>query len=436
MFSLKKKAALMILAGALAVPSFALAQEPQPTPAAAAAHAFSNVERRALTANVAEYSFKLRVGTGPYDEIGIHRVVKEIAPNIPARSSKAVFLAPGDIWNFRAAFLTGAKPLPVFLAQNGVDVWGIDYRWTSVPATVTNLSFMADWGIEQDARDLGFAIGVARFTRALTGSGFGKIHLLGWSRGGQIGYAYLNGESQLPPGLRQVKGFIPVDIYLKTDVAQLRDFACQREQATAAAIAGGAYAATSGGLISAIGGLAVTDPNGPSFLNGPPFNLPGYNNRQAGLLVGQATFGLQGGLEPAPFYHFTGGNFDAQGKPTGLLYSNEADLFNFEIAASPVQPNLELLEADAATCEQNDVAFDDHLDNITVPVFYIGAGGGFGEYGIYTTTLLGSTDVTTLVINKVPAAARILDYGHADLFLANDAQTLVWQPLLSWIRAH
>jgi hypothetical protein len=28
----------------------------------------------------------------------------------------------------------------------------------------------------------------------------------------------LNGETQLPPGLRQVKGFIPVDIYQKTDV--------------------------------------------------------------------------------------------------------------------------------------------------------------------------------------------------------------------------
>lgn len=434
MFSLKKKATLLILAGVLAAPSFALAQEP--TPAAAAAQAFSNVERRALTADIAEYSFRVRVGTGPYDEIGVHRVVREIAPNVPARASKAVFLAHGDIWNFRAAFLTGAKPLPVFLAENGVDVWGIDFRWTSVPATVTDLSFMADWGIEQDARDLGFALGVARFTRAMTGSGFGKIHLLGWSRGAQIGYAYLNGETQLPPGLRQVAGFIPVDIYLKTDVAQLRDFACQREQATKAAIASGAFAATSGSLISAIGGLAVADPNGPSFLNGPPFNLSGYNNRQAGLLVGQATFGLQDGLEPAPFYHFTGGTFDAEGKPTGLLYSNEADLFAFEIAASPAQPNQELLEADAATCEQNDVAFDDHLAEIKVPVFYIGAGGGFGELGIYTTTLLGSTDVSTLVINKVPAAARILDYGHADLFLANDAETLVWQPLLDWVQAH
>ncbi|HEX6900250.1 MAG TPA: hypothetical protein VF789_11075 [Thermoanaerobaculia bacterium] len=434
MFSFKKKAALLILAGALAAPAFALAQEP--TPAAAAAQSFSNVERRALTADVAEYSFKVRVGSGPYDEIGVHRVVKEIAPNVPARAAKAVFLAPGDIWNFRAAFLTGAKPLPVFLAENGVDVWGIDYRWTAVPATETNLSFMADWGIEQDARDLGFALGVARFTRAMTGSGFGKIHLLGWSRGGQIGYAYLNGETQLPPGLRQVAGFIPVDIYLKTDVPQLKAFACQRQQNTEAILASGQAAADVGGLIALLGTLAATDPTGSSILNGPPFNLPGYTNREAGLLVGEATFGLQGGLEPAPFYHFTGGNFGADGKPTGLLYSNDADLFSFERGASPFQPNRELAEADAATCEQTDVAFDDHLGEITVPVLYIGAGGGFGEFGVYTTTLLGSADVTTHVVSLVPAEARIVDFGHADLFLANNAETLVWQPLLDWVRAH
>jgi pimeloyl-ACP methyl ester carboxylesterase len=295
---------------------------------------------------------------------------------------------------------------------------------------------MRTWGLEQDARDLGVALGVARITRALTGSGLGKVYLLGWSRGGQIGYAYLNGESQIPSALRHVKGFIPVDIYLKTDVPHLQDLACQRQQGTEATIAGGGFANPSGGLIATLGALAATDPNGSSFLNGPPFNLPGYTNRQAGLLVGEATFTFLAGLEPAPFYHFTGGTFDAQGKPSGLLYSNEANLFTFEQAASPFQPNQELADADAATCGQTNVAFDDHLGDITVPVLYIGAGGGFGEFGIYTTTLLGSTDVTTRIIHKVPAAQRIADYGHADLFLASDAQTLVWQPILDWVRAH
>jgi hypothetical protein len=431
MYPFKLKTVLLLLVCALTLPSLTLAQpDVPPNPAAAAAHSFSNIERRALTADVAEYFFKVRVGSGPYDEIGVHRVVKETAPNVPVHASKAVFLAPGDIWNFRAAFLTGAHPLPVFLAENGVDVWGIDYRWTFVPAATTDFAFMQGWSIEQDARDLGFALGVARFTRAMTGSGFGKIFLLGWSRGGQIGYAYLDGETQVPPGHRQVAGFIPVDIYLKTDVPQLKAFACQRQQNTEGTIAGGGFANPVGGLVATLGTLAVSDPNGTSFLN------PDLTNRQAGLLVGEATFALLGGLEPAPFYHFTGGTFDGAGEPTGLLYSNEPDLFTFEQAAAPFQPNRELADADKATCEQDDVAFDDHLAEITVPVLYIGAGGGFGEYGLYTTTLLGSTDLTDLIIHKVPAEQRLIDYGHADLFLANDAQTLVWQPLLSWIEGH
>ena len=428
MNSLHRKATLLLLGAILALPALAAAR--------ASSSPVSPIERRALTANVAEYFFKVRVGTGPFDEIGVHRVVKEVAPNVPVHARNAVFLTHGDIWNFRAAFLTGAHPIPVFLAENGVDVWGIDFRWTFVPATVTDLSFMKTWGLEQDARDLGIAIGAARIARALTGSGLGKIDLLGWSRGGQIGYAYLNAETQLPPGLRQVKGFIPVDIYLKTNVPQLQAFACQRQHNTEATIAGGGFANPSGGLIQALGVLAATDPNGSSILNGPPFNLPGYNNRQAGLLVGEATFLFLAGLEPTPFYHFTGGTFDAQGKPSGLLYTNEQNLFGLEQRSSPVQPNQELADADAATCGQTNVHFDDHLAQITVPILYIGAGGGFGEFGVYTTTLLGSKDVTVHIVHKVPADQRLADFGHADLFLAGDAQTLVWQPILDWVRAH
>ena len=417
----------LYLSMVVAVSSLAFAQQPTP---AAAAHAYAQAERRALTGDVAEYTFTVRTGSGPYDEIGIHRVVKETAPGNPVAAADAVFLAPGDIWNFRAAFLTGAHPLPLFLAEHGVDVWGIDYRWTGVPGNVTDTSFMRSWGLEQDASDLGFALGVARHARAASGSGFGRLFLLGWSRGGQIGYAYLNGESQLPLGQRNVRGFIPVDIYLKTDVAQLRAFACQRQQNTEGVIGAGQDANPVGGLVSLLGALAATDPNGASILN------PALTNHQAGLLVGEATFALLGGLEPAPFYHFTGGVFDQNGVPAGLLYSNEADLFSFEQLASPFQPNRELADADACTCGTTDVAFDDHLSDITVPVLYLGAGGGFGANGLYTTTLLGSTDVSSVIVNKVSPALRLFDYGHADLFLAGDAEAQVWQPMLDWINAH
>jgi len=416
----------LILAALLVLPAFVFAQ--QPSPAAAAAASYPTHDRRALTANVAEYTFTVRVGSGPFDEIALHRVTRETAPNVPAKSSKAVLLAHGDVWDFRAAFLTGARPLPLFLAENGIDVWGIDYRWTRVPGSNADTSFMASWDLAQDASDLGFALGVARHARAMTGSGFDKLFLLGWSRGGQIGYALLNAETQVAPGLRNVAGFIPVDIYLKTDVPELKALACLRQQSTEAAIAMGEHANAVGGLISLIGTLAINDPNGPSIL-GP------FSNRTGALIVGAATFVLQGGLEFTPFYHFTGGVFDVDGNPAGLLYASESDLFAFEQAASTFQPNRELAEGDAVVCEATDVAFDDHLGDITVPIFYIGAGGGFGEYGIYTTTLLGSTDVTSLVINKVPATQRMIDYGHADLFLAQDAEELVWGPMLEWISA-
>ncbi|HSS47932.1 MAG TPA: hypothetical protein VLX28_03195 [Thermoanaerobaculia bacterium] len=444
MSPLRRKATFLILAGAgaLALPVLSAARPAGQAPTAselraAIAQPVSAIERRVLAPNIAEYFFKVRVGSGPYDQIGVHRVVKETAPNRPVHARQAVFLTHGDIWNFRAAFLTGGThTIPVFLAQNGVDVWGIDFRWTLVPATVTDLSFMKTWGLEQDASDLGIAIAAARITRGLTGSGLGKIDLLGWSRGGQIGYAYLDYETTLPSILRQVKGFIPVDIYLKTDVPQLQSFACQREANTEAAIAAGTYAANSGGLIQALGNLAVSDPNGSSILNGPPFNLPGYNNRQAGLLVGEATYLFLAPLEPTPFYHFTGGTFDAQGKPSGLLYSPEQSLFGLEQGSAPFQPNQELADADASTCGQTPVDFDDHLAQITVPILYMGAGGGFGEFGIYTTTLLGSTDVTIHVVHKTASTQRLADWGHADMFLGNDAQTLVWQPILDWVRGH
>jgi pimeloyl-ACP methyl ester carboxylesterase len=386
-----------------------------------AVHALRQVERRVLAGDVAEYTYAVRVGDGPYDEIGLHRMVREIDGK-PVRSERAVFLAAGDIWNFRAAFLTGAHPLPVFLAEQGVDVWGIDYRWTRVPASVPDTSFMQSWDMAQDAEDLGVALSVARFARTQNGNP-GPFFLLGWSRGGQIGYAYLAGEAQRAPGLRHVAGFIPVDIYLKTDVPQLEALACQRRANTEALIAGGQHANPVGGLVSVLGLLAQVDPNGASILD------PNLTNRQAGLLVGQATFALLGGLEPAPAYHFTGGVFDDNGVPAGLLYANEADLFAFEAAAAPYQPNRELADADAYTCGTKSL----DLASITVPVLYIGAGGGFGEYGIYTTTLLGSTDVSSFVVSKT--GFRLFDYGHADLFVASDAQQHVWQPLLDWMNA-
>ena len=60
----------------------------------------------------------------------------------------------------------------------------------------------------------------------------------------------------------------------------------------------------------------------------------------------------------------------------------------------------------------------------------MGAGGGFGQFGVYTTTLLGSTDVTTHIVHKSRRPARLADFGHADLFLA--ATPRRWSGSRSW----
>jgi hypothetical protein len=397
-----------------------------------------NLQRRVLSGNVVEYTFDVRLGPGPYDVIGLHRVVRETAPWVPVRTHDSVFLLHGDIWGFRAAFLAErARNLPVFLARNDVDVWGMDQRWVRVPAGETDFAFMEDWGFAHDIRDLYVALGVSRGVRLATGNGRGRMHLLGWSRGGMIGYAYLNAESQLPPGLRNVDGFIPVDTYFKTNDESFRQAACRRSEAQEAAYDAGQFQNASGALVQTIATLAATNPSGAS----PVF--PGLTNHQAALLTGEATFVIfPPDQQIVPFYHFTGGTFAPEPAasglpvPTGLLYSSEATWMALLGGASPYQPTRQLADAELVICDEEDVVWDDHLDEITNPILYVGAGGGFGEYGIYTTTLLGSTDVTTRVVDVTPSDQRLADYGHADLFIGTEARALVWRPILNWVLAH
>jgi hypothetical protein len=108
------------------------------------------IRRRPLTANIVEYSFRVRVGPETHDVIGLHRVVKELKPFVPIQTSQAILMAHGDIWGFDAAFLASlasttipdSQALPVFLAQHDIDIWGIDFRWTLMPFATVDFSFM------------------------------------------------------------------------------------------------------------------------------------------------------------------------------------------------------------------------------------------------------------------------------------------------------
>ena len=397
-------------------------------------------ERRHLFEDIFEYSYRVRVGPGVYDFITLHRVVRESSPGVPLRTPRSVFLVHGDVWGFRGAFLgsMASEAVPrqqsfaLFLARRGVDVWGIDLRWVNVPQATTDFAFMKEWNLGLHARDVGLGMKLARATRASGGSGNGRMVLLGWSRGATVSYAWLNAETQLPAEQRQVSGFIPVDMAYKLapEDAALRQAACQSHATLSQYQAAGLYEGGAVGLtLQGAGALALYQADMSSSL------LPGFTNRQAALLFGSATFALQ---SPAiiPAYHFVGGQFDARGVPTMLSWTRERFFFDTLLQASPYQSLGEQVDTTAMWCGSVDVPHDDHLSAVSVPVLYVGGTGGTGRYGLHSLSLLGSQDVSSLVVRRFSHEARVMDYGHADLFLADDAEASVWLPIQRWLERH
>lgn len=393
------------------------------------------LEREPLGDGVAAYRIKMRVGLGAHDVIGLSRVVRETAPWVPARSARSVFLVHGDLWGFDAAF----RPLARYLAEGGVDVWGIDLRWVNVPAETTDFTFMKHWNLGTHVRDVRAGLGVARILRWFNGGEDGRMHLLGWSRGAVVAYATAGLETQLPPVLRHVKGLIPVDMAVKfgPEDGALQALACTRYQSSAAAYLGGQY---EGGLLGpgqgltvrALGQLAATDPAGVA--------SPPLTNRQTAMTLAGATYMSFGGLEMVPYYHHIGVSFDAATQlPTALTWTQESVLYDFFQRAAPYQSFAEQMETEAMLCGTEggavDVPYDDHFEDITVPVLHVGAAGGFGAQGLYALSLLGSTDKTVRLVQFYPAASRSLDFGHSDLLLATDAEREVWSYILDWLNA-
>jgi hypothetical protein len=387
-----------------------------------------------LSGNVYEYDYIIPTGSGPHDRIGVHRVV-EVANGRPIVAANGAFLVHGDAWNFDAAFVggpTASQSVAVYLASKGIDVWGIDLGWTLVPATTTDTSFMQTWGLQREIDEVETGLGFARAVRTVTGSSADKLTLMAWSRGGWIGYALLNEESQRPAILRQVRAFVPVDNYFKVDDPTVRANDCSFEQGVQSDIDNGIYA-YSNAFVTQLGSLAQSAPNDPSPLFGAP-----YTNLQASLTYGAAAFELGGLL--TPYYHYVGGVFpdeNINNIPTGLVYTDVSRWNSFLESASPFETSTLIRDTYAISCTPGPTGpFDDHLRDITVPVLYVGAGGGFGRYGLYSLTLLGSRDVSSHIVSFYPPAQAAFDFGHVDLFYARDAHALVWTAIYNWLVAH
>ena len=378
--------------------------------------------REHVKGDVYHYQFDIPVGSTPNARVRVHRVVREIAPWRPRKTSHAVMLLHGDFAGFVTNFVptlgepaSSAPGLAPYLVGRGVDAWGVDRRWV-LPAADGDISDLGAMGVEQELGDTAIALAFARATRAITDGDGGRIVLGGFSHGGELVYAYAATDG------RHVSAIAPIDIYhdLAPEDSAAKDLACANEAFERDALAQGSTDVDNSFFVG-LGLLDRSDPAGDS-----PF-FPGTTNRDAMLGFMGQTYAF------APFtpnYHLASPVLDASGTVTRFRETSEQNVSAWLAGAPPHQSMREGAELDGIWC--GDTARPD-LSRIHVPLYYLGAAGGFGAHGLYTTTRVSSTDVSTHIVHRFGAAREAEDFGHGDLLYANDAEALAWRGLATWL---
>lgn len=390
--------------------------------------------RRHVTADIYHYELVVPVGQGPNAKLRIHRVVREVAPFVPRRTAKAVALLHGDFSTFVTNFVPSqgdpASPvdgLAPYLAAQNIDVWGVDRRWT-LPGADGDISDFGSIGLAQAVDDTRAGLALARTLRLAGGSGNAKLDVIGFSHGAQVAYAVAGYEGGLPAGQRHVGGIAPLDWWggYTADQEEDRLLACEFAAYEYQLVADGELDFPNDFFIT-IGTLARSAP-----AERTPFRFLGpITNRDAMLVVLGQTYQI---APYTPWYHLLSPRLEGD-LAIGLAETDEQAATAWIAGATPHQAVLEAADFDAMLCGE-DLPLPAPMSNIRIPIYYVGAAGGVGELGLPATTLTGSTDVRSLIVQRQPADQAVADFGHGDLLFASDAPTLVWQHLASWIGQH
>lgn len=349
--------------------------------------------------HIVEINEVIQVGKGPFDKIGIHRLTKDIH----GCNHCTVVMVPGSNSDFNTSFFKMAT----FLANRGVDVWGIDFRYSFVPNDInfnpyclaTDCSFFKDQDTSLHISDLDIVVKMAN-----TVAKDGKVFLLGFSQGAYFAYRYASQHSDL-------KGIIPLDIAYNIDPVNTDIIANARADVIArqVKIANGTYYED---VLTEkfIAGQAAQNPDGPSPV------IPGLTNKQAFLFALTATYQLPG-------FHVPGYRFN-QGTLAGLVHTDYNLMVTQTGKLNSFQSILPLTELREQYIEPIP-----SIPNITVPILHIAAELGSGAFGFYTPDQISTfnNDVTKYMIQ---------DYGHADLVYSNTADIDVWDNICKWIKDH
>lgn len=393
------------------------------------------MEREDLGGGIIHYAFTMQTGFGPCDRIVLHRVIKEDRRGRPARTVGNIFLQHGDAVGFVKFLFGPAAPsvpddyaVAIHLARAGIDVWGIDQNWVLVPAETANFGFMAEWGVDNQVDNLRTALAVARGVRLLSGAGIGRMNLLGYSSGGGTGYALLDREAALPAWQRHVSGYVSADMLYKygPEYEANRQQICADVDYQRSRLDGGDFVEPI--PFVPLGELAANEPDADSPL------IPGLTNLQAALFFSAATYEL---WPFSDWWHYWAGTFDpATGLPDGLRFTPVQTALDFMRTGCTWEALRFIYEYEKIICDDEDVPWDDHFSQVSVPLLIMAPVGGLGEAGVHTAGLTASTDIEILRIGLLGPDQWREDFGHIDLWTSPQAPELVWDPLLDWIRAH
>ena len=389
------------------------------------------VEREALGGDLAHYTATLRLGPGPNGSVRLHRVVREIAPWKPAATEAATMLLHGDFSSFATNFLprdssgagVRARGRPGERRHRRVGARPpVDPRASRPRPTCPGLR---TWALTRSSTTSTQRSGSPGRTVSSPAPGAGRLSIAGFSRGAHLGYAYAARDGARPVWRRKLAGLVALDMYaeISPDDDHLRDAACARAAEEQALLELGELDSDNSFFVAA-GELALSAPNEISPLFGAPFT-----NRDTLLILAGQTYFF---FFAADFYHLAAVSFEA-GIPTAFSESAEDAVGRWFAGASPHQSLREVAEGDALWCGEQPPPIEIDLARVRAPVLYIGAAGGIGDAGVYTTTLLGSDDVTAEVIRRFEPGREHEDIGHGDLLLADDAADLVSAPISEWI---
>ena len=357
--------------------------------------------REHVTGDIYHYTLVLPLGHTANAAIRVHRMVRELAPFVPRPTAHAAMLLHGDFSDFDSIFAPGLAP---YLAARDTDVWGVDRRWTLATDDISDFGTMS---VAQELSDLRTALVLARATRTADGSGTGKLALLGFSHGAQLAYIYAAADGSQIGSLAALDFFAT---YSPADAA-LKSASCDNSAFEYQLVAGGTTDSPNDFFIEA-GNLDETAPNDAS-----PFE-PDLTNRGFMLFVLGQTFQF---APITPDYRLL--QLTADG--SAFAHTPELVADHWLEQSPPHQSMLEAADLDGQLCGNGPIAAP--LSNIHIPLLYLGAAGGVGAHGLYTTTQVSSTDVTTRIVP---------DYGHGDLLFATTAPQLAWQPLATWLAHH